>query len=272
MAEPADRSGTMAAYVLRLDLDRGRLVYATRVQADGLTAALRIEIDDEGCAHVTGLTKGGGLPVSENAVQPRYGGGASDAFFVSLAPGGQVVYGTFLGGEGDDVGNALGLDGRGGVLLGGTTTSGDFSGQSREGDQSADAFISFLRPSSASSLASIVFGGSADEKLTGIAVDGVGGVFAVGYTKSGDFPVLNAAQSTLHGASDAFVTRLRVRSLAIEFSTYLGGSGDDSGWGVAVDGAGAPIVAGSTESHDLATSRDAFQSTARGGLDAFVVA
>ncbi len=270
VAEPADRSGTMAAYVLRLDLDRGRLVYATRVQADALTAALRIEIDEEGCAHVTGLTKGGGLPVSENAVQPRYGGGASDAFFVSLAPGGQVVYGTFLGGEGDDVGNALGLDGRGGVLLGGTTTSGDFPGQSREGDQSADAFISFLRPSSASSLASIVFGGSADEKLTGIAVDGVGGVFAVGYTKSGDFPVLNAAQSTLRGASDAFVTRLRVPSLAIEFSTYLGGSGDDSGWGVAVDGAGAPIVAGTTDSHDLATSRDAFQSTARGGLDAFV--
>ena len=84
------------------------------------------------------------------------------------------MYGTFLGGEGDDVGHALELDGRGGVLLGGTTTSGDFTGQSRADGQSADAFISFQRLSSASSLASIVFGGSAEEKLTGIAVDRLG--------------------------------------------------------------------------------------------------
>ena len=64
--------GMMAAYVLRLDLDGGKLVYATRVGVDALTAALRIKADENGRAFVTGLTKGPGLPVTDDAVQPRY--------------------------------------------------------------------------------------------------------------------------------------------------------------------------------------------------------
>lgn len=266
----ADRSGIMAAYVLHLDLDRGQLVYATRVGADAFTAALRIKIDERGCAHVTGLTRGHGFPVTENAVQPRYGGGASDAFLVSLSPHGQLLYGTYLGGEGNDVGNALELDGRGSVFVGGTTNSRDFPGQIRADRQSDDAFIALLRPSSASALTSVVFGGSAEEKLTGVAVDGIGGVVGVGYTKSDDFPVLTPVQAALHGTSDMFVTRLKVPGLTIAFSTYVGGSGDDSGWGVAIDGVGAPVVAGVTDSTDLGTSPGAFQRSAPGGLNAFV--
>ena len=266
----ADHSGVMAAYVLRLDLDRGQLVYATQIAADAFTAALRIKIDEQGCAYVTGLTKGREFPVTENAVQSRHGGGASDAFLVSLSPRGQILYGTFLGGEGDEVGNALELDGRGGVFVAGTTNPRDSPGQTRADRQGADAFISFLRPSSASSLTSVSFGGSGEEKLTGLAVDGRGGVFGVGYTKSDDFPVLNPVQPALGGTSDVFVTRLTVPSLTIAFSTYFGGSGDDSGWGVAIDGDGAPVVAGTTDSPDLATSPDAFQRSAPGGLDAFV--
>lgn len=265
-----DRDGIMAAYLLRLDVERGQVVYATRVGADAFTAALRIKIDEQGFAYVTGLTKGSEFPVTENAVQPRFGGGPSDAFLVSLSPRGQLSYATFLGGEGDDVGNALALDGQGGVFVAGTTNSGSLPGRSNTGRESADAFIAFLRPSNASSLNSVAFGGSAEEKLSGVAVDGRGGVFAVGYTKSHDFPVLNPVQPVLRGTSDVFVTRLSVPSLTIAYSTYLGGSGDDSGWGVAIDGAGAPVVAGITDSTDLATSRDAFQRTAPGGLNAFV--
>ena len=268
--ESHGRQGMMAAYVLRLDLNRGKLVYATRVGADAMTAALRIKTDEKGRAFVTGLTKGTGLPVTDDAVQPRFGGGESDAFLVSIAPDGRVLYGTFLGGEGDDVGNALELDGNGRVLVGGTTTSADFPGQSRSGRRNGDAFISSWRLSDTASHHSVVFGGSSEEKLTGIALDGKGGVFAVGYTKSDDFPTHDPVQPNLRGVSDLFLTRLQVSSLAISFSTYLGGSGDDSGWGVAVDERGAPAVAGITDSQDLPASDDAFQPTAQGGLDAFV--
>ena len=67
-----------------------------------------------------------------------------------------------------------------------------------------------------------------------------------------------------------FLSRLNLPGLAITFSTYFGGSGDDSGWGVAMDETGAPVVAGVTDSIDLPVSGNAFQQTARGGLDAFV--
>ena len=262
--------GIMAAYVLRVDLNQGRLVYATRVAADALTAALRITTDENGRAFVTGLTKGPGLPVTDDAVQPRFGGGESDAFLFAISPDGTVAYGTFLGGAGDDVGNALELDGSGRALVGGTTTSADFPGRSSSVTRRADAFISSWRLSDPASLRSIVFGGSSEEKLTGIALDGKGGLFAVGYTKSNDFPVHDPVQSDLRGGSDLFLARLQASDLAIAFSTYLGGSGDDSGWGVAVDGTGAPVVAGTTDSRDLPVSGEAFQKKAQGGSDAFV--
>ena len=270
VTESRGRQGMMAAYVLRLDLNEGKLVYATRVGSDAMTAALRIKTDEEGRAFVTGLAKGPGLPVTDDAVQPRFGGGESDAFLVSIAPSGRVSYGTYLGGEGADVGNALELDGSGRVLVGGTTTSADFPGQSSSGRSNADAFISSWRLSDTATHQSVVFGGSSEEKLTGIALDGKGGVYAVGYTKSDDFPVQDPVQSDLRGVSDLFLARLQVSSLTITFSTYLGGSGDDSGWGVAVDERGAPVVSGITDSEDLPVSDDAFQRTAQGGLDAFV--
>ena len=260
----------MAAYVLRLDLNRGTVVYATRIEADALTAALRIRTDPDGLAFVTGVTKGPGLPVTEDALQPWFGGGESDAFLIAVAPNGQVVYGTYLGGEGDDLGNALELYGNGGVLVGGTTTSTDFPGETDSGRRHAEAFISSWQLSNAGSHRSVVFGGSAEEKLTGMALDGKGGIFAVGYTKSDDFPVDDPVQPRLSGASDLFLARLTVPDLDITFATYLGGAGDDSGWGVAVDGAGAPVVAGITDSRDLPVSGRAFQRTAQGGLDAFV--
>ena len=260
----------MGAYVLRLDPNRGTFVYATRIQGQAFTAALRIKVDADGFASVTGLTKGEGLPVSGDAAQPRFAGGESDAFLVRLSPRGQIVYSTYLGGQGDDLGNAIDLDGRGGVLVGGTTTSGDFPGQRRSRGRDADAFISWLRFSDAESLRSVVFGGSAEEKLTGIAIDGKGGVLGVGYTKSDDYRVLNPVQPELRGASDLFLARLTVPELAFSFSTYLGGSGNDSGWGVTVDPKGAPVVAGTTDSRDLPASDDAFQRSAQGGMDAFV--
>lgn len=264
-------SNPMSAYVLRLNPKTGKLVYAVRIGGAGVTPAFRIKVDEHGFAYITGLTGAHDFPTTPDAVQRRFAGGDSDAFLVKLNPRGQVVYATLLGGSGVDQGNGLELDGQGGVFIGGTTASNDFPGQS--GSRSAghgDAFVSYLRPGDRLSLRTAVFGGAEEEKLTGLAADGRGGLFAVGYTKSKDFPAINPIQADLRGVSDLFLTRLRVRDLALVFSTFLGGSGDDSGWGIAVDRMGDPIVAGITGSTDLPTAGNAFQPSARGGLDAFV--
>jgi hypothetical protein len=261
----------MGAYIIRLNLKTGKLVYATRIEGGDFEAAFRVKVDRHGFAYAVGLTKARDFPTTPDAVQRQFGGGDSDAFLVKLDPGGRIAYATFLGGTGADQGNGLELDGQGGVIVGGTTWSNDFPGQtSSRAGAGGDAFVCYLRPGDPSSLRSIVFGGAQEEKLTGLAADGHGGVFAVGYTKSTDFPAVNAVQAELRGVSDLFLTRLRMSDLALTFSTYFGGSGDDSGWGVAVDRMGNPVAAGITNSTDLPVSGNAFQRVAQGGLDAFV--
>lgn len=263
--------GMMNAYVLRIDTKAGKLVYATSLGGKGFTGAFRIKVDSQGFAYAVGFTQAPDFPTTPDAIQPRFGGGDSDGFLVKLTPKGRIVYSTFIGGGGADQGNGLALDGSGGVLVGGTTWSSNFPGvQKPHATTSGDAFVVYFRPGDRNSLRSTVFGGTAEEKLTGIAVDGKGGVFAVGYTKSKDFPLVAPIQSALRGVSDLFLVRLNLSDLSPTFSTFFGGSGDDSGWGVTVDRSGNPVVAGITNSSDLPAQKDAFQTSYRGGLDAFV--
>jgi len=261
----------MSAYVLRLNLKTGKLVYATRIGGADFTAAFRVKVDAQGFAYATGLTRARDFPSTPDALQPRFAGGDSDAFLVKLTPAGDIAYATLLGGSAADQGNGLELDGTGGVYIGGTTWSYDFPGQRISGPAGAgDVFVCYLRPGDRSAARAVVFGGSQEEKLTGLAADGKDGLFAVGYTKSRDFPALSPVQEDLRGTSDLFLTRLRIPDLALTFSTFLGGTGDDSGWGVAADRMGNPVVAGITNSTDLPVARKAFQRSAQGGLDAFV--
>jgi hypothetical protein len=268
---PTSAPNGMSAYVLRLNVKTGKLVYASRIGGSDFTGAFRIKVDQQGSAYVVGFTKAHDFPTTPDAVQRQFAGGDSDAFLVKVTPTGKVVYATLLGGSGADQGNGLELDGQGGVFVGGTTWSSDFPGQKDpHSGGGGDAFVSYLRPSDPSSLRTIVFGGTQEEKLTGLVADRRGGLFAVGYTQSKDFPAVAAIQTELRGVSDLFLTRLRVADMTISFSTYFGGSGDDSGWGVTVDKMGNPVVAGITNSNDLPTTSDAFQRTTSGGLDAFV--
>ena len=258
----------MSAYAVRLHVKTGKRVYMTQIgEGHAFTAAFRVKVDAQGSAYVAGFTKEHAFPTTPDAVQKIYGGGDSDAFLVKVSPKGKIVYSTLLGGSGADQGNGLELDGAGGIFVGGTTWSADFPGAKRAA-VGADAFVAHFRPGDPTSLETIVFGGSGEEKLTGLASDRHGGLFAVGYTKSTDFPVVKPVQGSLKGVSDLFLTRLV--DMSTTFSTYFGGSGDDSGWGVTVDRKGNPVVAGTTDSPDLPTTTGVFQPKSGGKLDAFI--
>lgn len=111
-------------------------------------------------------------------------------------------------------------------------------------------------------------GGSGVDQGLGVDVDGAGGVYLTGETFSMNFPLVNPLQSALSGGSDAFVAAIDFTGLMLTFSTYLGGSSFDSGWGIALEGADRVHVAGFTWSSDFPVA-DPFQ-TDQGGLDAFV--
>ncbi|HEX8456242.1 MAG TPA: Calx-beta domain-containing protein [Pyrinomonadaceae bacterium] len=203
----------------------------------------------------------------------------SEAFAFRLdAAGAALTYSTYLGGNANDTGNGIAIDGAGNAYVVGETRSTNF--QTLRALQLAaggngDAFLVKLTPAGALNFATY-HGGSGQDYATGVAVDAAGRAHVVGHTASTNFPVTPGAfRTTISPSSpflsspDAFVTKFNASGDSLAYSTYLGGAGSDYATGVALDAAGAAYVAGRTESANFPTVSSA-QAIVSGGTDAFV--
>jgi len=119
---------------------------------------------------------------------------------------------------------------------------------------------------------STYIGGSNYDFGYGIAVDGSGNAYVTGWTLSTDYDVTTGTyQTTNAGGWDVFVTKLNASGSGLMYSTYLGGSDDEVGYGIAVDGSGNAYVTGATFSTDFPVTAGAYQTTHGGGTwDVFV--
>jgi hypothetical protein len=113
-------------------------------------------------------------------------------------------------------------------------------------------------------------GGSSYTYPQAIALDSNNNAIIAGYTYAADFPTVSAASSAYHGNSDGFVSKMNSSGTALFYSTYIGGSGYDEFFGIAVDGAGNAWIAGQTNSTDFPTMSPT-QGASGGGEDAVVV-
>jgi len=111
--------------------------------------------------------------------------------------------------------------------------------------------------------------GSVTDWGNGIAVDAAGNAYVTGFTFSTNFPTANPLQPTIHGNEDAFVTKMNVEGTGLVYSTYLGGSGEDTGESIALDSAGNAYVTGITLSSDFPTVNP-IQPAIHGGYNAYV--
>src|SRR5262249_25520413 len=116
-----------------------------------------------------------------------------------------------------------------------------------------DAFVTELSPTGSALVYSTYLGGSNYEYGFGIAVDASGDAYVTGQTFSTDFPTTpgdfqSNCGNNCSADGDAFVTELNPTGSALAYSTYLGGSSYDNGYGIAVDASGNAYVAGLTES------------------------
>ncbi len=118
---------------------------------------------------------------------------------------------------------------------------------------------------------STYLGGSGGDYGYGIAVDSGGNAYVTGLTGSSDFPTMDPLQPAYHGGDEIFVTKINLAGSALVYSTYLGGTGDEYGVGIAVDGAGNAYVTGSTNSTDFPTKKPLQAANSGGAHDAFVV-
>jgi hypothetical protein len=111
-------------------------------------------------------------------------------------------------------------------------------------------------------------GGSGWDEVADITINAAG-IYLTGNTASPDFPLWNPAQFEYGGYYDAFITKLDPAGRELIYSTYLGGSREEAGIGIGVDGAGNAYVAGLTRSTDFPVL-NALQPLPAGQGDAFV--
>jgi hypothetical protein len=255
--------------------------YSTYVGGEHSDLANAIAVDASGQVYVTGQTDSALFP-TENAFDPTIGGGTCgfgfpcrDAFVTKLSAGGnEVIYSTYLGGNSDDMGRGIAVDGNGNAYVTGNTASPNFpvknaiqptyhGGTCGETGCTGDAFLTKLSVTGSALVYSTYLGGAADDQGNGIAVDAAGRPHVVGFTISADFPTQNAFQPVLAGIRDAFVATLAVDGTSFAYSTFLGGeeTGFDLREGanaVAVDALGSTYVTGETTAQDFPV-RNAFQ-------------
>ena len=273
-------NGLWDAFVVKLNATGSALVYATFLGGGSYDYGYGIAVDGSGADYVTGLTYSSDFPTTPGAYNTSYNGGDwGDAFVVKLnATGYTLAYATFLGGSSEDHGSGITVDGSGAAYVTGLTWSSDFPttpgayDTSYNGGSYADAFVVKLN-ATGSALAYATFLGGSGAEGWGITVDGSGAAYVTGQTHSSNFPTTPGAFDTSYngGDYDAFVVKLNAAGSSLAYATFLGGSGEDHGSGIAVDGSGAAYVTGYATSSNFPTTPGAFDATYNGGWDAFVV-
>jgi len=265
------------SFVTKFDTN-GKMLYSTYLGGD---RADGIAVDSIGNMYVAGTTSSANFPV-RNAFQSVLRG-SSDAFITVLnAQGSAFIYSTYLGGGGSDAATAIAVDGSGNAYVAGTTKSADFPTANAirpAASGGTDSFIVKLNPAGSAMMYGTYLGGSGNDIATGLAVDSSNSAYVSGRTNSPNFPTVSAFQSALKGGFDVFVTKVNPAGTAFSYSTYLGGSNDETTggiWceekptcaGIAVNSNGNAYVTDVTASPDFPQVRS-LQSF-KGVTDAFV--
>lgn len=269
--------GSNDAFVFKMNAAGTQILYATFIGGTGDDRAMGVAVDAAGSAYACGFTTSSNFPTFNASQIQAARGGARDGFVLKLNPTGNAfVYNSYIGGSGNDSVYGCVLDSFGQLYAVGDTNSTNLPTKFPFRASSAGGYDGMLLKINFNSalVFNTYFGGSGDDSGRAIALHATQLTpYVTGYTWSTNFPTLNAAQPLNAGGQDAFVARFNSDGNALVFSTYLGGSNGttilpEQGLTIAVDPFGNTYTAGVTSSTNFPTV-SAFQSTNRGGLDAF---
>jgi hypothetical protein len=255
--------GGFDVFVTKIAANGTSLIYSTYVGGSGDDSGNALAVDSAGDAFVTGGTKSSDFPFSTSptAFQTVLKG-TENAFVFELNPTGTALtYSTFLGGSETDVAEGIAVDATGAYVVG-STTSADFPAPTplfpSALSGSSNGFVTKLNPTGTTLLYSTFLGGSGDVASAVAVAVSSGDAYVTGTTQNSTFPTTSGAfqrtcSSCSSTAADAFVTVFNSAGTGLVYSTFLGGSGEDDGLGIAVDSAGDAYVTGLTQSADFPT-------------------
>ena len=252
------------AFVIKLNPAGNTLLYSTFIGGKKYDRAFGIAVDSSGNAYLTGDTNSDNFPLV-NPLDKSLSTLGSDAFVLKLdQTGANLLYSTFLGGNGGDIGYGIAVDRSDNAYITGETVSLDFPTTQNaflvtKTTSENDVFITKINESGSALVYSTFLKGTGDDSGRDIALDSSDNVYITGSTQSKDFSTTtDVISNTLAGLQDGFVTKLSADGNKLLYSSYLGGSGIEVGYGVAVDSAGSIFVTGKTNSTDFPTTPNAF--------------
>ncbi|MDP1726564.1 MAG: SBBP repeat-containing protein [Bacteroidota bacterium] len=239
--------------------------------------AFGIATDSSGNIFITGYTQSTSAISTSGAHQTTHGGGSYDVFVAKYNASGGLQWASYYGGSSNEIGRAIATDVNGNVYITGYTQSTlaiSTVGAHQNGYAGgiSDAFVVKFNAAGIRQWGTY-YGGSGVDEGDGITADTSGNVFISGYTQSSSaISSSGAHQSTFGGGNDAFVVKFDASS-ARQWGTYYGGSGNDGGYGIAVDANGNVCTTGWTNSTSGISTSGAHQSALGGGTngDAFIV-
>jgi len=261
------------AFVSVLTSTGSAVFYSTYLGGGGNDTGYEISLGSNGMAYVTGYTSSSNFP-TKNPYQME-SGGSTDAFVTALSStGATLFYSSYIGGSESDYGYGIVVGSNNTAFITGITYSSDFplknpwdSGYSGYGD----AFVTALSSSGSLLSYSTYLGGNAYDQSRGISLGPDGSAYVTGRTLSPNFPIENPYQAVYGGYFDIFVSALSSSGSSLSYSTYLGGSNFDEGYGIMIGTNGTAYITGYTESTDFPTVNP-YQAEHAGGIgDVFVM-
>jgi len=256
-------------FVAKLNSTASNLDYSTFLGGNLDDLGYDIAVDDAGNAYVTGKTASFNFPTTAGAFDEAINGPV-DAFVAKLnETGSSLDYSTFLGGDNWDDGIGIAIDNLGNAYVIGETNSATFPTTTGAFDETHngdfDAFVAKLNDTGSTLSYATYLGGDLSDFGRGIALDDAWQAHVVGETWSSDFPTTPGAFDTDYSNGEVFVAKLNATASALDYATYLGGSGNDYGYGIALDDLGNAYVTGEA-GPNFPTTSGAYDLSYNGGL------
>jgi PKD repeat protein len=286
--------GLSDAFVTKIRADGANFWYSSYLGGNFDDKAFDIAVDSLNAAYITGSTVGNSeykrpeenFPTTSGAYQekPNTNAVMGDAFASKISPtGNSLEYSTYLSGDNQDVGKGIAVDGQGRAYIVGTTSSGNLipanvPGKDKilKGSQDAFLFKMNFAAGTPPEYATYLGGSTGYDYGEAVAVDTAFSAYVTGATASTDFPVTLYAKQKTKGwkydffDKDAFVTKFNADGSDHLYSTYLGGSSEDWGYGIDVDNQGRAYVTGYTKSESFPKLDSIKTITANGDQDGFL--
>lgn len=261
--------------VTKLNSIGSDLVFSTYLGGLGDDRGYDLALDVNGNVYVTGRTSSNDFDVTSGALK-TFKSGIYDGFVTKLDPtGANLIYSTYIGGDGWDEAYGIAVDENGNAFITGRTDSNNFPSTSSAFqstmDGLIDAFVSKLNPAGNALIYSTYLGGSNYDYGYAITIDASGNAYVTGETHSNDFDITSGSYQTSHGGYvDVFVTKLNSSGSSLVYSTFIGGNNFEVGNSIVVDASGNTYITGYTHSSNFDIVTGAYQPTHDGYVDAFV--